>query len=193
MTEPPLAAAYRTRARRHCRSIPSAGDPGRKDMARRHPRPPRRWRARWASVARRRGSRSSAAASLAPAETGAAAPREKERGGKNGMALGLRGTGRRRRFVPPRTAPSRRIRSDGQGAAPAERARFGPRGRSRCAAPGRFRGPVVSCWAKSPGAKGARDRGPKAATGRVNNSRIEFFFLFQKHFEYFYDEFVFCK
>jgi len=81
MTVPPLAAAYRIQGRR-CRSIPSAGDPGRKNTARRHPRPPRRRRARWASVARRRGSRGNAAASLETAETGAAAPRETEGGGE---------------------------------------------------------------------------------------------------------------
>ena len=71
------------------------------------------------------------------------------------MALGFPGDPAGRVFVQQRAFPSRRIRSDGQGAAAGQAGQKQPKRAHRAA---RFGGPAVGCWAAGPGA-GKRPRG----------------------------------
>ena len=86
------------------------------------------------------------------------------------MALGFPGDPAGRVFVQQRAFPSRRIRSDGQGAATG-------RSRPEAAQEGSPRGPF-----RRPGRR-LLGRGPRpgeaAVSGRMNSTKIRFFFYFR--------------
>ena len=96
------------------------------------------------------------------------------------MALGFPGDPAGRVFVQQRAFPSRRIRSDGQGAA-AGRSR--PEAAQEGSPRGPFRRPGRRLRGRGPrhGEAAARKRavGRFSVSGRMNSSRIRFFFYFR--------------
>ena len=99
------------------------------------------------------------------------------------MALGFPGDPAVRVFVQQRAFPSRRIRSDGQGAAAGRTGRNQPKRarRGRPAEPIRRPGRRLPGRGPRRGEAAARKRavGRFSVSGRMNSTRIRFFFYFR--------------
>ena len=141
-------------AARHCAS--THGAPAATQNKGHRPQPPRRPRIHPQTSAR--ASEAAVAvppSSLAPANAGVAATRASEEGEEKNDFTVWGDPAPVAVLIRPKPPSSRRIKIRRSVALGERWAGFGPRGHSRRAVPGRFCGPVVGCWAKGPGMRGA--------------------------------------